>query len=87
MYLFRGEFGCVLYTGDFRWESGSKATENGRAVLLDALKNETLDKLYLDNTYCNPQYSFPSREDAAKQVAIRNPLILVLFYSCFRSRI
>ena len=36
MYLFRGESGCTLHTGDFRWEkSNSLGTENGRAVLLD----------------------------------------------------
>ncbi|XP_047968416.1 5' exonuclease Apollo-like [Salvia hispanica] len=68
MYLFRGESGCTLHTGDFRWESNSLGTENGRAVLLDALKDQTLDTLYLDNTYCNPQYSFPSREVASKQI-------------------
>lgn len=68
MYLFRGDFGCMLFTGDFRWETSGKGAENGRAVLLDALKNQTLDNLYLDNTYCNPNFSFPSREVAAKQV-------------------
>ncbi|XP_057796582.1 uncharacterized protein LOC131012615 [Salvia miltiorrhiza] len=68
MYLFRGESGCTLHTGDFRWETSSLSTENGRAVLLDALKDQTLDTLYLDNTYCNPDYSFPPREVAAKQI-------------------
>ncbi|KAL1567649.1 5' exonuclease Apollo-like [Salvia divinorum] len=68
MYLFRCESGCTLHTGDFRWESNSLGTENGMAVLLDALKDQTLDTLYLDNTYCNPQYSFPSREVASKQI-------------------
>ncbi|KAH6764656.1 DNA repair metallo-beta-lactamase family protein [Perilla frutescens var. hirtella] len=68
MYLFRGDFGCMLFTGDFRWETSSKGMENGRTVLLDALKNQTLDILHLDNTYCNPIFSFPSREVAARQV-------------------
>ncbi|KAL8506702.1 hypothetical protein ACS0TY_017557 [Phlomoides rotata] len=68
MYLFRGEFGCMLFTGDFRWESKGERAENGRALLLDALKNDPLDILYLDNTYCNPRYMFPSREVAAKQI-------------------
>lgn len=68
MYLFRGDFGCMLFTGDFRWETSGKGAENGSSVLLDALKNQTLDNLYLDNTYCNPRFSFPSREFAAKQV-------------------
>ncbi|KAK4484859.1 hypothetical protein RD792_007459 [Penstemon davidsonii] len=68
MYLFRGEFGCMLYSGDFRWEKTSVEAEIRRTMLLDALKNEKLDILYLDNTYCNPKYSFPSREVAAKKI-------------------
>ncbi|GMP54292.1 hypothetical protein CsSME_00019507 [Camellia sinensis var. sinensis] len=69
MYLFRGEFGGMLYTGDFRWETTSKRAEIGRSMLLSALGNDKVDILYLDNTYCNPSYSFPSREVAAQQVA------------------
>ncbi|GER48201.1 DNA cross-link repair protein pso2/snm1 [Striga asiatica] len=68
MYLFRGEFGCKLYTGDFRWEKTGVRVENAKSMLLDALKNDTLDVLYLDNTYCNPMYTFPSREVVAQQV-------------------
>ncbi|KAL3820987.1 hypothetical protein ACJIZ3_006892 [Penstemon smallii] len=68
MYLFRGEFGCMLYSGDFRWEKTSVEAEIRRTMLLDALKNEKLDILYLDNTYCNPKYSFPPREVAAKKI-------------------
>ncbi|KAK3018665.1 hypothetical protein RJ639_002807 [Escallonia herrerae] len=68
MYLFRGEFGYMLYTGDFRWQAASKRAQIGRTMLLNAIKNETVDILYLDNTYCNPSYSFPSREVAAQQV-------------------
>ncbi|XP_027063897.1 uncharacterized protein [Coffea arabica] len=68
MYLFRGEFGCMLYTGDFRWERTSRRAQIARNMLLNALKQEKLDSLYLDNTYCNPLYSFPSREVAARQI-------------------
>nr|GMD04553.1 5' exonuclease Apollo [Ipomoea batatas]GMD08440.1 5' exonuclease Apollo [Ipomoea batatas]GMD10970.1 5' exonuclease Apollo [Ipomoea batatas] len=68
MYLFRGEFGCQLHTGDFRWEERSDRALIGREMLLNALKDVKLDFLYLDNTYCNPSYSFPSREVAARQV-------------------
>ncbi|XP_028110503.1 5' exonuclease Apollo-like isoform X1 [Camellia sinensis] len=70
MYLFRGEFGCMLYTGDFRWETTSKRAEIGRSMLLSALGNDKVDILYLDNTYCNPSYSFPSREVAAQQLQV-----------------
>ncbi|XP_058210720.1 uncharacterized protein LOC131323105 isoform X2 [Rhododendron vialii] len=68
MYFFRGEFGCMLFTGDFRWEPTSTRAQIGRSMLLNAIGNDKVDILYLDNTYCNPSYSFPSREVAAKQV-------------------
>ncbi|PWA37577.1 DNA repair metallo-beta-lactamase family protein [Artemisia annua] len=68
MYLFRGEFGIMLYTGDFRWEVTSEIAQMGKTMLLNALKNDKIDTLYIDNTYCNPSYSFPSREVAAQQV-------------------
>ncbi|GJW90908.1 5' exonuclease Apollo [Tanacetum coccineum] len=68
MYLFRGEFGVMLYTGDFRWEVSSEIAQMGKTMLLNALKNDKIDTLYIDNTYCNPSYSFPSREVAAQQV-------------------
>ncbi|XP_073147120.1 uncharacterized protein [Henckelia pumila] len=68
MFLFRGEFGCMLYTGDFRWEKSVDGTNMGSTMLLDALEDHKLDSLCLDNTYCNPKYSFPSREVAARQV-------------------
>ncbi|KAI7981198.1 5' exonuclease Apollo [Camellia lanceoleosa] len=70
MYLFRGEFGCMLYTGDFRWETTSKRAEIGKSMLLSALGNDKVDILYLDNTYCNPSYSFPSREVIAQQFSL-----------------
>ncbi|XAR68060.1 hypothetical protein NMG60_11003058 [Bertholletia excelsa] len=68
MYVFCGEFGCMLYTGDFRWEPTSERANMGRRMLLNALVNHKVDLLYLDNTYCNPSYSFPSREVAAQKV-------------------
>ncbi|KAK1388949.1 5' exonuclease Apollo [Heracleum sosnowskyi] len=68
MYLFQGEFGCMLYTGDFRWERTSKKAQFGKNMLLNALRDKKIDNLYLDNTYCNPSFMFPSREVAAQQV-------------------
>ncbi|KAF6151571.1 hypothetical protein GIB67_021757 [Kingdonia uniflora] len=68
MYLFRGEFGCILYTGDFRWEATSEKALLGKSMLIKALGGDKIDFLYLDNTYCNPSYSFPPREVTARQV-------------------
>ncbi|RVW70837.1 5' exonuclease Apollo [Vitis vinifera] len=68
MYLFRGDFGCMLFTGDFRWEATNERAKIGRTMLLHALQGDRVNILYLDNTYCNPSFSFPSREAAAQQV-------------------
>lgn len=68
MLLFRGEFGCLLFTGDFRWETSCEKAKASRALLVEALKHEVVDILYLDNTYCNPSFNFPPRLVAAKQV-------------------
>ncbi|KAH7576830.1 hypothetical protein JRO89_XS01G0158400 [Xanthoceras sorbifolium] len=68
MLLFRGEFGCLLYTGDFRWETSSERAKAGRTTLIEALKDDVVDILYMDNTFCNPSFAFPSRQVAAQQV-------------------
>ncbi|XP_044501382.1 5' exonuclease Apollo-like isoform X2 [Mangifera indica] len=68
MLLFRGEFGCQLYTGDFRWETDGEREKIARSTFLQALKDVSVDILYLDNTYCNPSYDFPSRQVAAQQI-------------------
>ncbi|KAE8735798.1 DNA repair metallo-beta-lactamase family protein isoform 4 [Hibiscus syriacus] len=68
MFLFRGESGCTLNTGDFRWEINSERAKLGREMLLNALQHDKVDALYLDNTYCNPSYQFPPREVAAQQI-------------------
>ncbi|KAL2945109.1 5' exonuclease Apollo [Bienertia sinuspersici] len=68
MFLFRGVFGHVLYTGDFRWETADERSMKSRNMLLEALNGANVDVLYLDNTYCNPAYCFPTREVAAQQV-------------------
>jgi DNA cross-link repair 1B protein len=67
MFLFRGDFGCFLYTGDFRWDSD--ASDEARTTLVAAIDEFPVDILYLDNTYCNPIYSFPSRLVAVQLVA------------------
>ncbi|KAK2650376.1 hypothetical protein Ddye_017865 [Dipteronia dyeriana] len=68
MLLFRGEFGCLLYTGDFRWEASEDTAKTGKTTLIKALKDNVVDILYLDNTFCNPSFDFPTRQVAAQQV-------------------
>ncbi|MQM14830.1 hypothetical protein Taro_047766 [Colocasia esculenta] len=68
MYLFQGDLGCVLYTGDFRWEPTDKRAWVGKKALLSALGGDEVDVLHLDNTFCNPCFEFHPREVAAQQV-------------------
>ncbi|KAI4383291.1 hypothetical protein MLD38_009147 [Melastoma candidum] len=68
MYLFRGEFGRVLCTGDFRWELTGEDAVEPREALLRALNGRRVDTVYLDNTYCHPSHDFPARLVAAEKV-------------------
>lgn len=68
MLLFRRDLGCMLYTGDFRWEATCEKARKAKDMLVDALKDDVVDVVYLDNTYCNPTYDFPHRQLAAQQV-------------------
>ncbi|CAM0883313.1 unnamed protein product [Alopecurus aequalis] len=68
MYLFRGDLGCRLYTGDFRWELGCEEARSAKKALLEALAGESVDVLYMDNTYCHPSLSFPPRHVVAEQI-------------------
>ena len=61
MFLFQGYFGCVLYTGDFRYFDG----------MLDVhpfTNNIAINTLFLDNTYCDPQCEFPSKNEAKEMI-------------------
>ncbi|XP_031378053.1 DNA cross-link repair protein SNM1 isoform X2 [Punica granatum] len=51
---------CYLHTGDFR------ASKSMQAYPL--LVKQRVNVLYLDTTYCNPKYKFPSREDVLNYV-------------------
>ncbi|KAI4348406.1 hypothetical protein L6164_009133 [Bauhinia variegata] len=51
---------CFLHTGDFR------ASKFMQAYSL--LVNQHVNVLYLDTTYCNPKYKFPSKEDVLNYV-------------------
>ena len=67
MFLFQGYFGCMLYTGDFRYF-------DGMVDIHPFDKNIVINTLYLDNTYCDPQCEFPSKAKAKEKVLeiIRN---------------
>nr|XP_030147731.3 5' exonuclease Apollo isoform X1 [Taeniopygia guttata] len=61
MFLFEGTFGTILYTGDFRYTSAMQDEP--------ALRGRHIDRLYLDNTHCQPQRALPSRALATRQAA------------------
>ncbi|KAM8795945.1 5' exonuclease Apollo [Eudromia elegans] len=61
MFLFEGAFGTILYTGDFRYSSAMRREP--------ALSGRRLDRLYLDNTHCEPGRPLPSRRCAARLAA------------------
>ena len=63
MFLFEGSFGCILYTGDFRY-CGPMLND----IHLNLLSNGSVDVLYLDNTFCDPRCIFPSREEAVVEI-------------------
>ncbi|KAK6183711.1 hypothetical protein SNE40_011138 [Patella caerulea] len=62
MFLFEGHFGKILHTGDFRFSE---------SMIEDSLlKNHlgSIDVLYLDNTYCHPRCTFPSRDSVTLSI-------------------
>lgn len=60
MFLMEGYFGTYLHTGDFRFDP--------LILQNDVLKNKIIDCLFLDDTFCDPEYVFPPRNEAGKQV-------------------
>jgi len=72
MFLFRGKMGTVLHTGDFRFSEQmfdnpilfppQRSNKDMRGISVD------VDYLFLDNTFADPEYDFPSREEAYKSL-------------------
>ena len=70
MFLIKGKMGTVLHTGDFRFHPSmlqndflcppSRQNDQMRGITID------IDYLHLDNTFANPEYDFPTREEAYK---------------------
>lgn len=89
MFLFKLRTGStVLHVGDFRAHSKMESCP--------ALWNSSIDALYLDTTYCNPLYDFPSQEDVLEKCVsvatshvLDNPktLIVVGSYSIGKERV
>jgi DNA cross-link repair 1B protein len=51
---------CVMHTGDCRWQASM--------AQLPCLLGKSMHTVFLDCTYAKPQFSFPSRLDAAAEV-------------------
>ncbi|XP_053798299.1 protein artemis [Vidua chalybeata] len=61
MFLFEGENGTVLYTGDFRLAKGEAARME---LLHSGTRVKDIRSVYLDTTFCDPKfYHIPSREE------------------------
>ena len=63
MFFFEGYFGRILYTGNFRFHD----LMFRQTPLQELLKN-SVDVLYLDNTYCNSKCVFPAKESALENI-------------------
>lgn len=60
MFFFKGYFGSVLHTGDFRW-SRHLLRDNSYLFHEDATMKFPVDELIMDNTYCDPIFKFPAQ--------------------------
>ncbi|EFC38573.1 hypothetical protein NAEGRDRAFT_59473 [Naegleria gruberi] len=60
MFLLEGYFGNVLFTGDFRYDA--------RILQAPCFRDKKIDHLYLDDTFLDKMYDFPTRQEAGKQV-------------------
>jgi DNA cross-link repair 1B protein len=72
MFLFKGKFGSVLHTGDFRFSETmlenpflfppERRNKEQRGMSIE------IDTLFLDNTFADPRFDTPSREEAYSQL-------------------
>jgi DNA cross-link repair 1B protein len=72
MILFRGKFGNILHTGDFRFSATmldnetlfppERRNKDFKQIAID------IDYLFLDNTFADSSVSFPDREEAFNNV-------------------
>lgn len=73
MFLFEGYFGTYLYTGDIRFEKS--VFEKYYELYPESYSNEEfvkcskkIDILYLDNTFCDPVFTFPPRNEVILEI-------------------
>ncbi|XP_071155686.1 protein artemis-like [Mytilus edulis] len=67
MFLFDGQEGICLYTGDFRWDSQQITNIPALHDKNGSVKH--IDSLYIDTTFCHESSIYiPSREDSANAV-------------------
>ncbi|POI23113.1 hypothetical protein CIB84_013139 [Bambusicola thoracicus] len=70
MFLFQGENGTVLYTGDFRLAKGEAARME---LLHSGTRVKDIQSVYLDTTFCDPRfYNIPSRVHVNKLDMFKN---------------
>nr|XP_008119665.1 PREDICTED: protein artemis isoform X2 [Anolis carolinensis] len=80
MFLFQGENGTVLYTGDFRLAKGEVARME---LLHSGNRVKDIQSLYLDTTFCDPRfYQIPSREECMQGILelVRNWITLSRYH-------
>ncbi|KAJ8788742.1 hypothetical protein J1605_005038 [Eschrichtius robustus] len=66
MFLFQGNNGTVLYTGDFRLAKGEAARVE---PLHSGGRVKDIQSVYLDTTFCDPKYyQIPSREECLRGI-------------------
>ncbi|CAK7322342.1 Protein artemis [Vulpes lagopus] len=67
MFLFQGNNGTVLYTGDFRMAKGEAARME---LLHSGGRVKDIQSVYLDTTFCDPKfYQIPSREECLRGIS------------------
>jgi DNA repair metallo-beta-lactamase len=64
MYIFESYFGVFLHTGDFRCNEAM--VDRRRSPLRSYV--ERIDRLILDNTFCDRKFDFGSRDEALRDV-------------------
>lgn len=67
MILFIGYFGTILYSGDLRFHQ-NVIDKNPFLFDKKGLIKYQIDELILDNTYCDPVFTFPPQEKCIEMI-------------------